>query len=46
MMSIETSRFEEEHDYETRYNFKFFFFRILKNLNPGKLHCSFFQQRS
>ena len=25
MMSIETSRFEEEHDYETRYYFKFFF---------------------
>ena len=46
MMSIETFRFEEENDYGDEILLSSFFLRILKNLNPGKLHCSFFQQKS
>ena len=44
MMSIETSRFEEEHDYETRYYFKFFF-PYSQKFKPRKASLYFFSTK-
>ena len=42
-MSLESFRFEDENEYE--FNLKFFA-RVLKKRHPGKLHFTFFHQKS